>query len=358
MGAPPSRGAVPLPAALSELGDRAVARITALLDAELARWAAVDLDLAAPLESLRELVASGGKQLRPAFCHWAFVGAGGDPADPVVVDVGAALELLHAFALVHDDVMDGSDTRRGEPSVHRRFADRHREAGGHGEARRFGEGAAILVGDFAFVYSDMLFAAAPSAARPLFDELRIELCVGQFLDLAASATGARERARAELIERYKSGKYTVERPLHVGAALAGRFDDLAAPLSAYGVPIGQAFQLRDDLLGMFGDPAVTGKPVGEDLRERKLTPLVAAAVARDPGLDAELDAVGGDSPVDPERIRAVQERLVASGAVQEVEATIAALVDEALAALDSAPLTDEARTALAELGRFVAWRDR
>ena len=358
MGAPPPRDAAPLPAALAELGAHVETRIVTLLDAEIARWAEVDGDLVPPLESLRDLVTAGGKRLRPAFCHWAFVGAGGDPTDPVVVDVGAALELLHAFALVHDDVMDGSDTRRGEAAVHKRFADRHRELSARGEARRFGEGAAILVGDFAFVYADMLFATAPPAARPLFDELRIELCVGQFLDLAASATGARERSRAELIERYKSGKYTVERPLHLGAALAGRVDDLAGPLTAYGVPIGQAFQLRDDLLGVFGDPEVTGKPVGEDLRERKLTPLVAAAVARDPGLDAELDALGADGPADPERIKAVQERLVATGAVDEVEASIAALVDTALAALVHAPITPEAQDALADLGRFVAWRDR
>ena len=358
MGAPPPRDAAPLPAALAELGAHVETRIVTLLDAEIARWAEVDGDLVPPLESLRDLVTAGGKRLRPAFCHWAFVGAGGDPTDPVVVDVGAALELLHAFALVHDDVMDGSDTRRGEAAVHKRFADRHRELSARGEARRFGEGAAILVGDFAFVYADMLFATAPPAARPLFDELRIELCVGQFLDLAASATGARERSRAELIERYKSGKYTVERPLHLGAALAGRVDDLAGPLTAYGVPIGQAFQLRDDLLGVFGDPEVTGKPVGEDLRERKLTPLVAAAVARDPGLDAELDALGADGPADPERIKAVQERLVATGAVDEVEASIAALVDTALAALVHAPITLEAQDALADLGRFVAWRDR
>jgi geranylgeranyl diphosphate synthase type I len=345
------------------LGERAVTRITRLLDAELDRWGKVDADLVPPLAALRDLVTAGGKRLRPAFCHWAFVGAGGDPTDSVVVDVGAALELLHAFALVHDDVMDGSDTRRGEAAVHRRFADRHRELSARGEARRFGEGAAILVGDFAFVYADVLLATAPPAARPIFDELRIELCVGQFLDLAASATGARERGRAELIERYKSGKYTVERPLHLGAALAGRADELNEPLTKYGVPIGQAFQLRDDLLGVFGDPEVTGKPVGEDLRERKLTPLVAMAVARDPGLDAELDALGLDAlgldgPPDPDRITAVQERLVATGAVDEVEASIAALVETALVALATAPITDEAKAALADLGRFVAWRDR
>jgi geranylgeranyl diphosphate synthase type I len=252
------------------------------------------------------------------------VGAGGDPDAPIVADVGAALELLHAFALVHDDVMDGSDTRRGEASVHRRFADRHRAAAARGEARRFGEGAAILVGDFAFVYSDMLFASAPPEARPGSTSCASS-CASASSSTSRRCDGARERTRAELIERYKSGKYTVERPLHLGAALAGRAGDLAAPLSAYGIPIGQAFQLRDDLLGVFGDPAVTGKPVGEDLRERKLTPLVAAAVARDPDLDGELDALGGDEPPDLARIHAVQERLLASGAVDEVEATIAAL---------------------------------
>jgi geranylgeranyl diphosphate synthase, type I len=353
----PSGRALPLPSGLLELGERAERRITDLLDTEITRWRAVDADLELPLVALRELVTAGGKRLRPAFCSWAFVGAGGDPDDPVVVDVGAALELLHAFALVHDDIMDGSETRRGQSTIHRRFADRHRAEQARGEARRFGEGAAILVGDFAFVYADMLFAAAPASVRPLFDEMRIELCVGQFLDLSGTAIGGRDRVRAELIERYKSGKYTVERPLHLGAALAGRFDDLAAPLSAFGVPLGQAFQLRDDLLGVFGDPAVTGKPVGDDLREGKLTPLVAAAVARDPAADALLDQLG-DGELDAAQVREMQEVLVSTGAVEEVEASIARLIDTALDALDAAPLTLAAKSALADLARFVAWRDR
>jgi geranylgeranyl diphosphate synthase type I len=349
--------ALPLPDGPLRVGARAERRITELLDAEIERWGAVDPALVEPLTALRALVTAGGKRLRPAFCYWAFVGAGGDPDDPVVVDVGASLELLHAFALVHDDVMDGSDVRRGGAAVHRHFADAHRDALGRGEPRRFGEGAAILVGDFAFVYSDMLFVAAPPAARPVFDELRLELCVGQFLDLAATADGRREPGRAALIERYKSGKYTVERPLHLGAALAGRLDDLEAPLSTYGVPIGQAFQLRDDLLGVFGDPDVTGKPVGDDLREGKLTPLIAAGVVRDPEIGRVLDArehVG----LDEADIRNVQKLLVGSGAVDEIEETIDRLVGEAVDALAHAPLTTSARTALGELAEFVAWRDR
>lgn len=358
----PAERARPLPAGARDFGVRVERRITSLLDAEITRWSAVDPALAAPLQALRALVTAGGKRLRPAFCWWAFVGAGGDIDDPRVVDVAAGLELLHAFALVHDDVMDGSTMRRGQPAVHAQFTTEHERAGRRGESRRFGEGAAILVGDFAFVYADLLFAAAPAAARSVFDKLRLELCVGQFLDLAATAEGSRDRARAELIERYKSGKYTVERPLHLGAALAGRLDDLEGPLSAYGVPTGQAFQLRDDLLDVFGDPALTGKPLGDDLREGKVTPLLAAAVAADPSFADELDRLTQDplasGPLDGAALARVRDRLVATGAVAEVERTIAALVEDALGALEVGPITGEAADALADLARFVAWRDR
>jgi geranylgeranyl diphosphate synthase, type I len=348
---------LPFPEGPLAFGARAGQRIVDLLDGEIVRWGRVDAAMVEPLAALRDLVVAGGKRLRPAFCYWAFVGAGGDPDDPLVVDVGAALELLHAFALVHDDVMDGSDLRRGGPAVHRRFADRHRADREHGESRRFGEGAAILVGDFAFVYSDMLFGPAPASARPVFDELRVELCVGQFLDLAASADGGHDLARAELIESYKSAKYTVERPLHLGAALAGQLPRLEDHLSAVGVPLGRAFQLRDDLLGVFGDPTVTGKPVGDDLREGKLTPLIAAAVARDPRIGEVLDH-RGLTGLDDRGVADVQEMLVACGAVDEAERTVERLVAEAISVLDAAPLTEPARDALVQLARFVGWRDR
>ena len=201
--------------------------------------------------------------------------------------------------------MDGSTLRRGRPAVHAAFETRHDAIGGRGERRRFGEGAAILIGDFAFVYADILFAGAPDAARAVFDELRLELCVGQFLDLVGTAGGSADPEQAARIERYKSGKYTVERPLHLGAALAGRLDELAAPLSAVGLPLGEAFQLRDDLLGVFGDPAVTGKPVGDDLREGKLTPLVAAAAARaDAGSSAAPGRLGDARALGRRRRRA------------------------------------------------------
>ena len=352
-----------LPASLVAIGDRTDERILAMLDAEILRWTTVAPEVGEPLATLRDLVSAGGKRLRPAFCYWAFVGAGGDPDDPVVVDVGAALELLHTFALVHDDVMDGSDTRRGRDAVHRSYIDHHvRQGDARGESRRFGEGAAILIGDFAFVYADILFASAPPAARPVFDELRLELCVGQYLDLAGMANGPAARARADVIERYKSGKYTVERPLHLGAALAGRLDALADGLSAFGLPLGHAFQMRDDLLGVFGDPSLTGKPVGDDLREGKLTPLIASAVAnvaRD-GSTADLALLDrlGAPDLTADEIAAVQDVLVDSGAVADVEAAIDDQLAAALDALATLPITIEARVALEEVATFTAWRDQ
>jgi geranylgeranyl diphosphate synthase type I len=348
---------VSLPPALSEPGARAERRILTLLDAEIERWRAVDTDLEEPLVSLRDLVTGGGKRFRPAFCFWAFVGAGGDPLDDVVIDVCAAIEMVHACALVHDDVMDGAATRRGSPSVHQRFVDRHTATNAHGEPRRFGEGAAILIGDFAFVYADMLFASAPPAARPVYDDLRIELCVGQLLDLAGAANTVRDRAQAERIEMYKSGKYTVERPLHLGAALAGRLADLEGPFTAFGIPLGSAFQMRDDLLGVFGDPALTGKPVGDDLREGKLTPLLASATDLATGHQSELLARAGSPDLTDAEIAELQDLLVELGAVDEVERTIRRLVDEALTALRAAPIGADARDALEELAGIVAWRD-
>ncbi len=179
-----------------------------------------------------------------------------------IVDIGAAFELLHAFALIHDDVMDGSATRRRSPTIHVEFEGVHAAGDWRGEPRRFGEGVAILVGDLACVYADRLMVDAPPAARRIWNELKIELNVGQYLDVLGTARGGTDVASARRISRYKSGKYTIERPLHLGAALAGRGEELAASLSAYGDPLGEAFQLRDDILGTFGDSERTGKPVG------------------------------------------------------------------------------------------------
>ncbi|MBK9179721.1 MAG: polyprenyl synthetase family protein [Acidimicrobiales bacterium] len=351
-------GAVSPPPSLVEIADRVEARLRCFLEQERGRWSAIDPELGPAFSSLERLVLGGGKRLRPAFCHWAFVGAGGDPDDHRVVDAGAAFELLHAFALFHDDVMDGSPTRRGARTTHLEFAAHHALSGWRGEARRFGEGVAILVGDLAFVYADLLLVEAPRPAIDVWNELRVELNVGQYLDVVGTAKGHPTEAQALRIARYKSGKYTVERPLHLGAALAGRLDDLVAPLSAYGLPLGDAFQLRDDVLGAFGDAATTGKPVGDDLREGKPTPLLAIASSR-AGTAATplLDRVGAPDLADDE-VTALQALLVDTGAVAEVEATVESLTGEAIAALERADLTADAKEALVQLAVYVARRDR
>jgi geranylgeranyl diphosphate synthase, type I len=254
--------------------------------------------------------------------------------------------------------MDGSATRRGTDTIHVLFESGHALDGWRGEARRFGEGVAILVGDLAFVYADQLLAGAPPAAHQVFTELRIEVNVGQYLDLLNTVRGRANEASARRISRFKSGKYTVERPLHLGAALAGRLDDLAAPLSGYGLPLGEAFQLRDDLLGVFGDEDVTGKPVGEDLREGKPTLLYAMAVEQASEADAAVLARYGAADLDEDEVAALQDVLLGSGAVETVEGNIDRLVAEAVDAIDGAGLTDEAHEALVELAYYVAGRDR
>ena len=332
-------------------------RIRTLLDTELARWAAVDADLVAPLDSLRHLVLAGGKRLRPAFCYWASVGAGGDPDDPMLVDAGAGLELLHTFALVHDDVMDASRTRRGMRSVHVQFMGEHRRQGWRGEDRRFGEGVAILVGDLAFVYADLLFKDANPTAAALFIEQRIEVNIGQYLDLIGTVRGRPSVATAQRICRYKSGKYTIERPLHLGAALAGRLGDFEDALSGYGLPLGEAFQLRDDLLGALGDGELTRKPVGDDLREGKPTALLARAIeAATPAQSAVLDRVGNPL-LDDDAIADIQDVLRDCGAADAIEAQIGELRDEAIAAIVVSGLNAVAVDALVDLAHFVTGRD-
>jgi geranylgeranyl diphosphate synthase type I len=350
---------VDAPASLRPIADRVVDRLEQFLAPELARWAAFDPALAEPMAEIRRLVVSGGKRLRPAFCHWAFVGCGGDPDDPVVVDAGAAFELMHAFALFHDDVMDDADSRRGARTTHRLFATRHAEGGWSGEGRRFGEGMAILIGDLAFVYSDQLMAGANPTAWRIWNELRIELNVGQVLDMLGSVQGLRDVDQAERICRYKSGKYTIERPLHLGAALAAPddFAELAPRLSAYGLPLGDAFQMRDDVMGAFGDERTTGKPVGGDLREGKPTPLLARAVAAADEAQRGVLAGVGNPGLTEEGVAAIQEVSVATGALAELEATIARLADEAVAALDGLDLGGDAQQQLVALAEFVSRRE-
>jgi geranylgeranyl diphosphate synthase type I len=346
------------PPSLAAIAARVDACLDELIAAARARWTAVDDDLAGPFEEIDRMVRSGGKRLRPAFCHWGFVGAGGDPADERVVRAGSAFELMHAFALFHDDVMDDSASRRGAPTTHTVYARTHARERWAGESRRFGEGVAILVGDLAFVLSDHLMLGAPPEVWTLWNELRIELNAGQYLDILGSVQGDRRLEKAERIARYKSGKYTIERPLHLGAVLAAPSlgSGLLSGLSAYGLPLGDAFQMRDDVIGAFGDSALTGKPVGDDLREGKPTPLLARAVAL--AEPAELDVLArvGAPGLGDDEIAKIQQVIVDTGALDALESHIASLAAAAVAALDHVAITGEARAELAALAEFVVAR--
>lgn len=292
-------------AGLRDRTDRALADFLA---GQRAWLAAADDALLPVAEALEAFVLRGGKRLRPAFAYWGYRGAGGTDSDQVVAAL-AALEFVQASALIHDDLMDRSDTRRGEPAVHRRFAAHHRGAGWVGNADGFGDSAAILLGDLCLVWSDQLLHGAGldpyqvQRARPVFDEMRTEVTIGQYLDVLAQASGDTSVERAGKIARYKSAKYTVERPLLLGAALADASAPLRDAYSGYGLPLGEAFQLRDDVLGVFGDPRQTGKPAGDDLREGKRTFLVAAAMeTTDATGRALLTKRLGDPGLDPDGI--------------------------------------------------------
>jgi geranylgeranyl diphosphate synthase, type I len=347
------------PPSLADIAAGVEARLRTVLEAETARWAAFDEDLRAPLEQIGRLVLGGGKRLRPSFCHWGFVGAGGRPDDQRIVDAGAALELMHAFALFHDDVMDDAVSRRGTPTTHTVFDGIHAAAGWAGESRRFGEGVAILVGDLAFVMADALLLDAPRDAWTIWNELRTELNIGQLLDILGSVRGDRRLDKAERICRYKSGKYTVERPLHLGAVLAApeRAELLLPALSAYGLPLGDAFQMRDDVMGAFGDEGITGKPVGGDLREGKPTPLLARAVAAaTPAQRSVLDRVGAANLADGD-ISDIQQVIIDTGALAALEAQISTLTEQAITAIEVAPITEQSRTELTALAHYVSWRN-
>ncbi len=330
--------------------------------------ASMSPDLEPFVDVLTAFVLDGGKRLRPAFCYWGCRAAGlddGSLSDDAVVRAAAALELVQACALVHDDVLDRSDTRRGGPSVHRRFATAHRASGWSGDGETFGQAAAILLGDLALVWADAMLADSglPSAALlrglPVWNAMRVEVMCGQYLDVAEQARGGGSVERALRVARFKAAKYTVERPLQLGAAIAGADAALLGGLSAYGVPLGEAFQLRDDLLGVFGDPEVTGKPAGDDLREGKRTVLVAYATQL--GNDAQravLHELVGHRDLDLDGVETVREIIAASGAAAAVERLIDERVAAANAALDDTAMTGEARTELAALATLATQRIR
>lgn len=307
---------------------------------------------------LRDFVLRGGKRTRPSFAWTGWLGAGGDPAGPdapAVLRACAALELVQACALIHDDIIDSSRTRRRFPTVHVDFEQRHRERGLPGDAAHFGVSVAILAGDLALAWADDMVHAAglPPAALSRFAvvwaHMRTEVLGGQLLDIQGEAGGDESVAAALRIDEYKTAAYTIERPLHLGAALADAEPGLVTAYRTFGKDIGVAFQLRDDLLGVFGDPEVTGKPSGDDLREGKRTVLLAEALRRadatDPAAARLLRSrVGTDLGAD--EVARLRELLVDLGAVDDVENRITELTERGLAALESSSAEPVAKAQL------------
>jgi geranylgeranyl diphosphate synthase type I len=306
-------------------------------------------------DAAADFLLTGGKRMRPAFCFWGFRGAGGTDSDQAVT-AAACLELLQACALIHDDVMDGSDTRRGRPAMHRRFAALHRGEDWHGAPEAFGLAAAVLLGDLCLIWADEMLntcglpAEALLRAQPVYDEMRVELMAGQYLDLLEQAAGGGTVESALRVARYKAAKYTIERPLHLGAVLAGADGEVLEGYSGYGLPLGEAFQLRDDVLGVFGDPSETGKPAGDDLREGKRTALIAMALTEaSPAQASVVQKHLGDPKLDDVGVAELRRVIVDTGALDRVEALIAELMQDALTALHAAPVEAAAREVLEQL---------
>ena len=305
---------------------------------------------------------SGGKRFRAAFCWWGHEAVAEPDDEAALVRACASLELLHASALVHDDYMDASDVRRGRPATHRAFEQLHRDRGWSTSAQQYGASAAILLGDLLLSWSDELLRTSglPPArildALGYFDLTRSEVVTGQFLDVSAQARGEADVDTAMTVLRYKSAKYSIERPLHIGAALAGADERVITQLSRFGLPLGEAFQLRDDLLGVFGDPEVTGKPAGDDLVEGKRTVLVALALDALPVSEAKLLDSSLGTPLDHGSIEQLRALIDSSGARMQVETVISELTERSLAALAAADITDRARGVLAGLAAEATQR--
>ncbi|MEU4743549.1 polyprenyl synthetase family protein [Actinosynnema sp. NPDC023658] len=345
------------------------AEVDATLDRFLAGKAGTAPDPCLPplVEVLRGFVA-GGKRLRPLFCHCGFLAAGGSPDDRAVVWTGAALEMFHTFALVHDDIMDRSAMRRGRPTVHRLLAEHFagsREDDGVA-AERFGMNLAILVGDMCFAWTDELLDRVEvdpprwREVRALLHTMRTELIAGQYLDLGGDPRSTADPVRsAWRMTRLKTARYTVDLPLRIGAALAGGDAALMRACGAYGRPVGEAFQLRDDLLGVFGDPGVTGKPDLDDLRAGKPTVLMALARQQaTPEQREVISALHGDPDLDEERAERLRDVVVATGAAERVERLITIRAERALSALRSSSMAPAAKASLSDLVAHATRRAR
>ncbi|GAB3550340.1 geranylgeranyl diphosphate synthase type I [Actinopolyspora lacussalsi] len=346
--------------------------LTDYLRVRVRECAELDPAISEAAEEVSEFVLRGGKRIRPTFAWWGWRAAGGEARDrdaASMLRAASALELIQACALIHDDLIDGSATRRGSPTVHVRFAATHRENGYTGTPEHFGLAAAVLLGDLALSWADDMLHAAGLAQDALqralepWRSMRTEVLAGQYLDMLGQARADESPDSALRIDQLKSASYTVERPLQFGARVGGADPATVSTLRGFGADIGIAFQLRDDLLGMFGDPEITGKPAGDDLREGKRTVLVAEGMLRarqqhDEAAARLLSSALGDSELTRPRVELVQEALTRIGAVEAVERRIDELTESAMSALHTDELAEPAATRLKELAITVTDRNR
>ena len=352
---------------LKTLREQVEAQLKDFLTAQSEYFTLIAPELEPASNSLSAFVINGGKRFRPLFAAVGAMGAGSNLSDPEM-RAFSSLELLQACALVHDDLMDASDTRRGEPAIHKLFETMHATEKYQGKASQFGLSAAVLIGDLALIWSDLMLNSSGIksdsllAALSVHDEMRVELIAGQYLDVFEQARGTQSVAQALNIARYKSAKYTIERPLHLGAAIAipdvAQRAKLVSIYSEFGLPLGEAFQLRDDLLGVFGDPKVTGKPAGDDLREGKRTVLMAMTHDRISGpAEAEFLKEFGNHNISESAIARLQEIIAETGAAMHVEDLIEELTSTALEAINRDEIDLQARKLLTEMAIIATQRN-
>lgn len=357
-------------------------RLTEFCGQRREQLAEIDSELTQVIDYVQGLL-TGGKRFRALFAYWSWVSAlAVSPVElteeqeersaAALVDICAALEMFHAAALVHDDLLDNSDTRRGAPAVHKRFEQLHLASGWVGSPSRFGQAGSVLAGDLMLGWSSELFDSgvkrAPNAqiawaCRDEFAKMRVEVMAGQYLDILEENAGPTRDSseaigRANRVMLYKTAKYSIEAPLLIGASFCGASPATLRGFSAFAIPLGLAFQLRDDVLGVFGTPEVTGKPAGDDLREGKRTVLVALA-RQSLGLSTVkiFDELLASRELTDEQVRLLQETIKGCGSLAKVEQMIEEYGNEALLALQQLQLDDLGKENLKALALKVINRD-
>ncbi len=349
--------------ALADIRIRVQRDLTDFLAKQTQYLGEIGTELIPAAEAINAFLLNGGKRLRPLFAYCGYISAGGQDDDSIIRAI-ASLELLQGCALIHDDLMDASDTRRGQPSIHRRFEKIHQSDELSGSAANYGASAAILLGDLTLVWADQMLHDSGITDMQLvrslsiYDEMRVEIMAGQFLDIHEQALATQSVARSLKIARYKSGKYTVERPLHFGTCLALPADEKRQEyftiFSEFGLPLGEAFQLRDDLLGVFGDPSITGKPAGDDLREGKRTVLMAMTQDRATAKqEATIAKYFGDRNLHAEGVESLRTIIEETGAKEHVEELVEKLTLTALDALNRDEIPPAAHSLLTELASIA-----